>query len=231
MLNNVYASEARFLQHLQTQAANIEQYKGEVGADGADIDSIQQDAAVAESLIETGNLADDFKTTAMGIKRQFFSNKTEPPAGAFMAAPDTTTPFPVVAGAVKRSRERDQRFLHAVGITEGARIAMDLVGETPQPLNPDTVQATLELHASVSGFEFAAVVAGRQGADMYEIQIQRAGSTEWTTVKSGTGKSVNVTVTPTTPGKPEQVLVRVQLFKGNAKYGVPSNPVFVTVNP
>jgi len=231
MLEKVYQSEARFLQHLQTQAANIEQYRNEVGASGEDIERIRNDAAVFESLIETCNLADDFKTTAMGIKRQFFSTKTDPPAGAFMAAPDTTTPFPVIAGAVKASRERDQRFLRSTTITEAARIAIDLVGETPQPLNPDLIQPTLELHAAVSGYEFAAVVGGREDSAMYELHGQRTGSTDWIMLKSGTGKSVNVTVTPTTPGQPEQILVRVQLFKGNAKYGVPSNPVFVTVNP
>ena len=231
MLDDVYRSEARFLEHLQTQAANIGQYKNEVLASGDDINGIMHDAAVFESLIETCNLADDFKTTAMGIKRQFFSTKTSPPAGAFMTAPDTSPPFPVEAGAVKRSRERDQRFLRAIAITEAARIALDLVGETPQALNPDSVQPTAELHAAVSGYEFAAVINNRQNSDMYEIHVQRSGSTVWTMVKSGTGKSVNVTITPTTPGQPEQLLVRVQLYKGNTKYGVPSNPIFVTVNP
>lgn len=231
MLDNAYKSEARFLQHLQTQAANIEQYKGEVGATGDVVTEIINDAAVFEFLIETCNLADDFKTTPMGIKRMFFSIKTEPPVGVFMEPPSTAPPAAIIAGAVKHSRERDQRFLHAAGISEAARIAFDLIGEQSDAPSPGSIKPTVDPHAAAGNYEFGAVIGNRQKADMYNILIQRAGSIEWAVAKSGTGKTINVTVTPTTPGQPEVLLVRVQLIKDDANYGVPSDPVFVTVSP
>lgn len=231
MLDSVYKTEPRFLRHLQMQKANAEQFATEIGATAADIIEITNDANVFGFLIEICNLADGFKSTAFGIKRRFFSAKVDPPAGEFVAAPPVTPPAEIIAGAVKRSRERDQRFLHSKTMTEAAMIALDLVGEDSDDISPDAVQPTAECHAAVSGYEFACVIGKRQKADMYDVEIQRAGSTKWEIVKSGTGKSVNVVVTPTADGKAEQILVRVQLRKGNEKYGVPSNPTYVTVNP
>jgi hypothetical protein len=45
------------------------------------------------------------------------------------------------------------------------------------------------------------------------------------------GKSADISITPTTPGDAEQIQVRVQLRKSNADYGQPSDPAYVTVNP
>ena len=45
------------------------------------------------------------------------------------------------------------------------------------------------------------------------------------------GILVNVVITPTTPDKPEQLQVRVQLRKNNQNYGQLSDVVSVTVNP
>jgi hypothetical protein len=216
---------------LQMQKQNVAQFATESGAKADDITEITNDADVFEFLIETCNFADGFKSTAFGIKKRFFSSKIDPPAGEFVAAPPIIPPADVIAGAVKRSRERDQRFLRSKGITEAAKIALDLVGEESDGVSPDNVKPIVECHAAVSGYEFAVVVGNRQKADMYDVEIQRAGSTKWEIAKSGTGKSVNVTITPTADGKAEQILVRVQLRKGNDKYGVPSDPTYVTVNP
>ena len=46
-----------------------------------------------------------------------------------------------------------------------------------------------------------------------------------------TGKAADITVTPTVPGDPEQVRVRVQLRKDNTDLGQPSDPVYLTANP
>lgn len=231
MLDNVYKSEARFLQHLQTQKNNVAQYKTETGATDDDIAEITADADLMEWLIETCNLIDEFKTTAFGIKARFFSYKTEPPAGNFMTAPPIIPPSDVNAGAVKRSRERDQRFIRAVGITEAAKIAMDLNGEAPPNISPENVKPEIQAYSASGAYEFALVVTNRQKADMYDVLVQRKSSGKWEVVKSGTGKSVNVTITPTEEDKPEQILVRVQLKKGNENYGMPSDPIYVTVNP
>lgn len=231
MLDDVYRTSARFSQHLQQQKQSIVQYKDEVGASAADITEVIADTDVAEFLLYITNQANEFKETAFGIKARFFSTKTEPPAGEFMIAPDTTPPTPIVAGAIKRSRERDQRFLHAVGITEAARIALDLIGDNSAEISPDTVKPTIEARAASTGYEFALIVENRQKSDMYDTYIIRAGNSTREKASSNTGKSVNIVITPTEPGKAEQILVIVQLKKNNKPYGLPSDPIYVTVNP
>lgn len=231
MLDNVYRSDSRFLQHLQTQKANITQYKSEVGASTADMDEITQDADAFDWLIEICNLANEFKETAFGIKGRFFSTKVEPPAGAFMNAPATTPPVPIIAGAIKRSRERDQRFLRSQTITEAAKIALDLIGDSPDNIAPESVKPVITVAAAVGGYEFGIIVSNRHKADMWNVLVQRAGSGKWEFVQSGTGKVGTIKVTPTENGKAEQILVRVQLRKSNADYGVPSDPAYVTINP
>ena len=77
---------------------------------------------------------------------------------------------------------------------------------------------------------FTKVVAGREKADMWEIQISQNGG-DWKSAGSYTGKSADIHITPTTPGKPEQVQVQVQLRKSNANYGQLSQIATVTVNP
>lgn len=232
MLDNVYRTEARFLQHLQAQKQNIGQYALEVGADQAMEDEIAADAAVMGALITVCNLIADYKDTAFGIKQRFFSNKTDPPAGAFAVAPSTAMPAVVMAGAVKRSRERDQFFLkHQPPISQAAKEALDLLGDGQAETPDSEVQPTAEGRAAAMGYEAALIVGNRQKADLYDVLMQRDGQTGYEVIKSGNGKSINITITPTTPGKPERVLLRIQLKRNDENYGQPSEPIYVTFNP
>jgi hypothetical protein len=225
-----YDSDAGLLNHLQIQKANIDQYAAAAGATAADIASIQEDFTNMEWIMKLVVLAEEYKTTAFRIKLKFLRGELNEPLGAFVDAPDASPPSALKAGVEKRSRERDQRFLRSQTMNEAARIALDLVDE-PANVSPETVKPTIEPFAAAGNYEFALVVANRGQSDMYDVQAQRKGSDTWTVVKSATGKSVNVTVAPTTPGQAERLLVRVQLKRKNENYGQPSDPAYVTVNP
>ena len=56
------------------------------------------------------------------------------------------------------------------------------------------------------------VVSLRGDSDMFDLQARNMTSDVWTTIKSGTGKTITVQLNPTTPGQPK-VLVRVQLLR------------------
>jgi hypothetical protein len=225
-LADVYQSEARFLEHLQLQDQNIDQYQTEVGATAAEKDQIKEDAAAFEFLIETCNAVDEYKKAAFAIKAQFFSNKTEPPVGAFVTAPTITAP-PILAGAVKRSRELDQRFLHSAGITEAAKVALDLIG--PESDAPVDVKPTFEAHAAQMNFLFSVVTQNRGQADMWEVWARPKGG-DWAVVGSATGKSSDFTYAA---GGDDPVVVdlRIQLKKNNENYGILSDIVSITLNP
>jgi hypothetical protein len=192
--------------------------------------SIQEDYANVDWILKFCPLAEEYKTTAFGIKRTFLREEIGKPLGTFMDAPDASPPSALKAGVEARSRERDQRFLRSTTMTEAARLALDLV-DAPSNISPDTVKPTVEAFPVAGNYEFAAVVANRGKSDMIDVQARRKGSENWAVVKSGTGKSINVTITPTTPGQAEQLQIRVQLKRKNQNYGQPSDPVYVTVNP
>lgn len=225
-----YASDARLLNHLQIQKANIEQYKLEAGASGADITSIQEDHDNMDWIMNFVLLVNEYSGTAFGIKKNFLRGKIGEPLGNFADAPAAVPPSALKAGVEKRSRERDQRFLRSTTMTEAARLALDLV-DTPSNISPDSVKPTVQAYPVAGNYEFALAVANRGDSDMYDVQERRKGSETWKTAQSATGKSVTVTVTPTTLGQAEQLQIRVQLKRKNANYGQPSDPVYVTVNP
>jgi hypothetical protein len=225
-----YMSDAGLLSHLQIQKQNIGQYKAEAGADAEDVASITTDCDNMEFMMELAPLADEFKTTVFGVKKAFIRGEIGGALGSLMTAPAIEPPTALVAGVEKRSRERDGRFKRSKTLTEAARLGLDLT-DTPSNISPETIKPTIEPFAAAGSYEFALVVANRGDSDMYDVQIRRKGSEQWVTVKSGTGKSVNVNVAPTTEGQAEQFQVRVQLKKRNENYGVPSDPAYVTVNP
>ena len=230
-IEDVYRSEPRFLQHLQLQSASAEQYKNETGASPEVIAEIEEDAAVYEWLIETCDLANEFKETAFGIKKRFFSGTPDPPAGQFMIAPGIVPPAAILAGAVGRSRKRDQDFLRFAGITEAAKIAMDLIGDGGTDMPVDQVKPLIKLKPLESEYEFEITVTGKNGAEMVGVQIRRANQEKWETVKFGTGKTIVVKVEPTVDGQIEKFEVRAQLYMKDAPFGQPSDPQYVTVSP
>jgi hypothetical protein len=225
-----YKSDAGLLSHLQIQSANISQYIAEAGATAADITSIQEDAANMDWILTFASLVDEYSGTAFGIKRMFLRGEIGAQLGNFMDAPEAAPPSGLKPSVEKRSRERDQRFLRSTTMTEAARLALDLV-DTPPNISPGSVKPTIEAFPAAGNYEFALVTANRGESDMYDVQERRKGSETWKTIKSATGKSANVTVTPTTPGQAEQLQIRVQLKRKNENYGQPSDPVYVTVNP
>lgn len=213
---SVYDSDPKLLSHLQKQVATIDEFKTEAGASNAEVTTLKEDEATMAALMNLTPLIDEYKATAFGIKQIVIRGEIGAAVGKFMTAPDATMPFPLLAGIEKRSRERDGRFKRAATITEAALIALDLKDAKPQP--PAVPTPTIEAFPAKTNYEFAVIVHNRGDSDMINVQIQRAGSPKWETVKSGTGKSINVVIEPTAPGKPEQLLVRVQLIKKNADY-------------
>ena len=128
------------------------------------------------------------------------------------------------------AQKRNKRFKAADGYTKEIGIALGIDGDAPS-ISPGSVKPTLEAFAAQNGYMFSVVVANRGEADMSEAQIRRAGSEAWTSAKAFTGKSADVTITPTTPGQPEKLDVRIRLKKKNEDYGQTSDAVSVTVNP
>ncbi|CAN5301665.1 hypothetical protein BH10ACI1_BH10ACI1_20300 [soil metagenome] len=225
-----YSIDAGLLEHLQKQRQSIEQYKVEADADGADITELGNDVGNMEAIMDFCPLADEYKATAFGIKKKLIRGNIGDSVGVMMTAPTFAPPAPLVAGIEKRSRERDGRFKRSKTMTEAALLALDLV-DTPANVIPGTIKPTFDAHPAQMGYESALVIANRGESDMWKALGQKANAAKWFTLTSGTGKSGNVTIEPTTEGQPERILVMIQLYKNNEPYGQPSDPQYVTFNP
>lgn len=225
-----YNTDPGLLSHLQKQNQTINEFKTEAGADADDVTSVGNDTANMEFMVELAPIADEFKTSVFGVKRKLIRGDIGEPLGTIMAAPATVPPFAFVAGIEKRSRERDQRFKRSKTMTEAALLGLDLV-DTPDSISPGSVKPTVECFPAQTGYTFSVVIANRGDSDSADVIIRRAGSETLSVAKTFTGKSVDVTVSPTTPGQPEKLQVTIQLKKKNENYGQVSDAVSVTVNP
>ena len=225
-----YDSDVGLLNHLRIQKQSIEQFKAEVGASAADIAELIRDCDNMEAIMEFCELVDEYKTTAHGIKRVLIRGNDGDSVGEMMSAPTLTLTTPTSAGIEKRSRERDQLWKRQKTATEAAKLALDLI-DTPSNAVPETAKPKIQTNSAQTGYTFSIIVSNRGDADMWDVLILRKGATAWELAKTANGRSVDVTITPTAAGQPEQFQARVQLKKKNQNYGQPSDIVYVTVNP
>jgi len=149
----------------------------------------------------------------------------------FPANPALTLPATIDTGMFERLNKLVERIRVAPTYTNEVGALLGILSKPSDSISPSDVKPTIKTFAAETGYHFSIVVEGRKEADMWDVLILRKGAASWQNVKTATGKSVDIIITPTTPGEAEQIQVRVQLRKSNQNYGQPSDMVYVTVNP
>ena len=189
-----------------------------------------EELANLEYLTTYADLIDANKRTVFQIKQAVYNGLEGEPIPPSPVFPGAVPPFALVSGCLTLTRNRNRRFKAASGYTPEIGAALGIDSEAP-PVPPESVKPTIEVFAAQTSYMFSVVIANRGNSDMWDVMILTPGSAGWTIAKGATGKSTDVTVTPTTPGEPMQLQVRVQLKKSNQNYGLLSDIVYVTVNP
>lgn len=212
------------------QKANLATYKNEVGATDVDIEAVTFGADNLQYLKDIFDLYEADKKTVAQIKRTVHDGDPDSVIAAFGGFPAFAPPHPLVAGLEALAQKRNRRFKAADGYTREIGIALGIEGDS-QKVVPDTVKPTFEAHPAQMGYEAALVIFNRGDSNMWKALGQKANAAKWFELTSGTGKSGNVTIEPTTPNQPERILVMIQLYKNNEPYGQPSDPQYVTFNP
>jgi hypothetical protein len=215
---------------LVLQNANLPTYKTQVGAGDADIEAVAEELANLQYLDEYAATTDAKKKTVFEIKQAVFNGDPDDGVSPFPVFAAAAPPFALVAGCLERAQKRNARFKTADGYTKEIGIALGIDGDS-QSISPDSVKPTLEVTPAQSGYEAAIVVGKRGNATMYKVLGRRMNSETWNVLDSGTGKGGSVTITPTTPGLPEKMQLKIQLYKNNEPYGQQSDPVDATFNP
>ncbi len=215
---------------LTLQAANLATYMTQVGATDQDIRDVPNELAILEYLQNQAEIVEAGKKTVNKIKQVVFNGDVDEEIAPFPVFPVLVAPFPLIAGLSERAKLRNKRFNLGPGYTEQIGFALG-IEEDSQPIAPDSVKPTVQIFPAVELYLMSVVIGKRGLSDMWEVQIRRKGQETWETVKTASGKSVDVTITPTTPGIPERIEVRIRLLKNNENYGQLSDAMYVTLNP
>lgn len=221
-----------FFDALTVEKANINTYKTQCGFSNPDVAECQQDHANLEAALANVTIADADKQSVTRVKNAVYNGDVNESVDPYPSFSLTPLPHPdVKAGALSRYNNRKGRAKLAAGYTDQIGIAMGYAGEPAGSVSPDSVKPTITVEAAQTDYLFSVVVANRAESDMWDVFTLRKGAADWVSAGRFTGKSADITITPTTPGNPEQIQVRVQLRKSNQNYGQASDIVYVTVNP
>ncbi len=192
---------------------------------------IEKAGAWIEYWVDARHTFDDMSTQ---LSKYFNAIAGNDPT-ADQPSPITWTLPPNVPDEVPTGIEKFIRDIRreVVGLTNYSKADGEALGfEATAPANivPADVKPTIQITAAAHGYAASIVVSNRSGIEMWDVYILRKGG-EWTKLTTCSGKSADVTITPTVPGEAEQCQIYVQLRRSNANFGQPSQPDYVTFNP
>lgn len=215
--------------------ANFANQFADVGASlgftANEINSVNNDNSVFQFLANAAVEIEAYKRSVGEYREIITEENIGEPNPQFPANPALALPASIDTGMFERLVNLVERIRVAPNYTDQIGALLGILPTQPEQIAPSEVKPTIQTFAAETGYHFSVVVEGRKEADMWEVLILKKGAAGWQTVKTANGKSVDVTITPTTPGESEQIQVRVQLRKNNQNYGQPSAMVYVTVNP
>ena len=219
---------AAWFQNFSTQFSAI---AVSLGFTAADATAVDKDNQIMQFLADTMVQLEAYKKGIVQFNRVMTEGDIGDPTPDFPANPAFALPVVQPTGIFERLNNLVERIRVAPNYTPETGALLGIIPTTSESIAPGDVKPLSQVFAAQTGYEFSVVAENREKADSWNVEIRRAGQEKWETVKTATGKSVNVVITPTTPDKPEQLQVRVQLRKNNQNYGQPSDIVPVTVNP
>lgn len=152
------------------------------------------------------------------------------PTPGFPQNPSLNPPAQVNTGIFERLDDLVKRIRVAPTYTSEIGAALGIIPSSTSRPPDNELKPVIKASESFSLYKFSLNVT-RLGMTAFKVQIQRSGSETWTDTAFATNNPADVTVTPTTAGQPERILVRAILLDKNEPVGIPSDPTFVTVNP
>lgn len=199
-----------------------------LGFTAAQITSAQNDMNVIRAL---ANIDEQLKAYAEAM-RQYRIVVTEGAVGepnpTLPANPTFGIETQVPTGIFQRLSGLRDRILTNPAYTDEIGALLGILSDSPAP--PPEIKPVIKVTPQFSGYKFD-VVTTRQGMQAFKVLIRRMDSEAWTEAGFGTSSPLTVTVTPHTTGQSERLQVCIQLIDKNQPVGVPSDVVYVTVNP
>lgn len=202
-----------------------------LGFTNADITAVNNDNTMMQFLADYDVQEKAFSKAVTQFRRIITEDDIGEPTPVFPDVPTLGNPGNCATGMFERLNDLRDRILVAPGYTNEIGAILGILPTQSEQIAPETIKPTIQASAAQTGYVFSLTVTGRADADMWEVLVLRKGTAGWASVKTATGKSVDVTIQPSVAGEAEQMQVRVQLRKNNQNYGQPSDIVYVTINP
>lgn len=139
-----------------------------------------------------------------------------------------TMPAGSFRGIITEFKDLREFIVASPGYTEA--IGEDLMIVGPELEVPSAPSVTPSLSVSTATGYVVNVAGSMQGCDALRIEYQRQGQTSWNIAAFATKMPANFTITPATPGQPENGQIRGIFIKKNAEFGnfTPNYPVTVS---
>jgi hypothetical protein len=195
------------------------------------VTEVENDNTVMQFLADIFNQIKAYEEAVRQFRIIITEKDIGDPTPAFPANPAFALPVVIPTGLFERLNRLRTQIMAADAYTDEIGALLGILSKAKPSLAPGDVKPAIEASGAQTGHLFTIVVKDRAEADMWDVFIQRKGEPGWTSVGRFTGRSADITITPTTPGDSERFNVRVQLRKSNANYGQVSDIVQVTINP
>lgn len=189
---------------------------------------------LCNSFISVYNYVEQQRETAGALIEWRQDCFYRPGGGAQDAPPGFSAfapPAGAVAGCVDEFKEQRDMIVNIPGVPVAVLEDLMFVGDEKAPNIPGSAQPSVKATSAATGYLASVVVSDREDADGWEAWKLDKGAANWVLKGTYNGKSTDIVFAPATLGDPYQFQIRIQLRKGNANYGQPSDAVTVTVNP
>jgi hypothetical protein len=193
--------------------------------------AVGDDNQVFQFLAGIDNQVSAFENAVRAFRKLITEGDVGDPTPAFPPMPAFAPPLEIPTGVFERLVKLREKIMAADDYTDETGALLGILPSRSDSIAPSEAKPSIHVMSAETGYLFSVVVSNRGESDMWDVLVLRKGASAWQTVKTATGKSVDVVLPPSVPGETEQVQARVQLKKNNQKYGQASDIVYVTVNP
>lgn len=201
-----------------------------LGFVAADNTVVQDDNDVMQFIAETAVAVEAFTDAVRLYKLTVTQGNIGDPMPNIPAYTSPGSPTEVPAGIFERLDNLVKRIRVSPTYTAEAGALLGIIPASTERPPVNEMKPVVTVSEAISPYSFT-MKATRFGLSAYKVQIQRSGSEAWVDNGFAQNNPYTVTVTPTTPGQSERILVRAVLMQDSQPVGIPSDPTYVTVNP
>ena len=212
-------------------AQNIATVGTSLGLTAADLSGVVADNQNIQFLATAAMTLQSYTEAVRQYRIIFTEGNIGNPTPAFPALDPLEVPNPAQpTGAYERLDNLVKRIRVAPAYTPEVGALLGIIPSSPAPIPEPDMKPAIKASDSFGGYKFEVNVT-RLGMTAFKVQVQKGSDPAWNDAGFATSNPAVLTITPTTPGQPERIMVRAILLKNNEPVGQPSDPTYVTVNP